>query len=335
MASCVFRLVVVLIWLLLSCSVLHVGSFDWIRFLNRAGNVLHAIERSTLLQQLRRIDFTSGAGTLSYPADYDICERSGDGVSLGEDLMELQSTLPAIMKLQDITIEQQPGLVKIHQVGRSMTKKVPDGILLGALALISTELIQREVTRNVHVLPPVMRELANRTMGELDEKLELLTAMQWKLEPFLQGEMGNLQTQPAELIDRYLLGDILLRIDKDISPVLSKLIADPTKVKEVTKRVKEVVQVVTVLLLQPSKTIKSKFNIYNNNDKDFRNRNNGGGPSLEATSSPTVERASTLLLETVEALGLNIETGKNRPFRSMTLIVSLMFPKLLHPHFLH
>lgn len=86
-----------------------------------------------------------------------------------------------------------------------------DNALLGLLVLVGTELVQREVAKQAIFLPPVMKTIgatipmiffpqasyvsflslhvtfvANTTMSELDLKLDLLTYLNWDLDPFIQ-----------------------------------------------------------------------------------------------------------------------------------------------------
>ena len=51
--------------------------------------------------------------------------------------------------------------------------------------------LQRGVSTKRNELPPIVADLANSTLGELDGKLELLSNLQWKIDPFLRSEMGN------------------------------------------------------------------------------------------------------------------------------------------------
>ena len=95
---------------------------------------------------------------------------------------------------------------------------------IGLLALISTELFQRELSKQSSSLPPIINLLANTTLLELDMKLELLSYLKWNMDPFIQAEFENLQTQPLEVLDKFIVNEVLMKIDKDFSPYLSKLI---------------------------------------------------------------------------------------------------------------
>jgi hypothetical protein len=64
-------------------------------------------------------------------------------------------------------------------------------------------------------------------MLELDDRLELLTALQWDLERFLQVEYDALQTKPIEMMDRDVAGEILMNIcDRDLYPLFTRLFGD-------------------------------------------------------------------------------------------------------------
>lgn len=176
-------------------------------------------------EQLKKIqvhiDFSAGAASLSSPEMLIASPKS---------LLSLASS--------NSTLVETP-LLLAHQLGKRVVKKLPDSALLGVLVLIASELLQREVNTKFLRLPPLVRELANSTALELDAKLEFLSSLQWDVDPFLRTEIENLQNQPLELIDKFVVNEILPRVDKELSPVLSNLIGDPRRVSLITKSIKE------------------------------------------------------------------------------------------------
>lgn len=270
--------------------------FNWIQALNNVGKVVTNIERSPFFLLIKQIDLTGGAKVISWN-DVDDIEVFTNVVLV--PLMRDSDRTDNLVVLGDTVVERKPGLLKVHQLGRNMIKKLPDGVLLGLLAFISTELVQREVGKQAHAMPSVMRDIANRTLLELDDKLELLTALQWNFQPFLQGEYDNLQTQPVEIIDKYLVSELLVRLDKDLSPYLSKMVADPKKVKDITNKLKDVAQVISLLALP---------------------RRN----SLDSSTFSQLQKTNSLLVESVESVGVSIELAVlewNRLIGDVTKIV--------------
>lgn len=214
----------------------HSLNIDWLRVFDKLGEVLIRLEHDPIIKQISSLDFTAGASTLSTPPKiltptiiypgandakniketpfsgyyYEITKTNNntlyDNISTSS-LANSIATLQAKFLLPP-EVSTRPGLQKIHQVSRSFIKKAPDEVLLGVLALISAELIQRGVNKQSHTFPPIVSTLANRTLSELEMKLELLSALQWDLQPFFQKEVENLQTQPIELLDKYIVSEV-------------------------------------------------------------------------------------------------------------------------------
>lgn len=281
---------------LLFVLITQTAPFNWIQTLNNVGKIVTTIERFPFFLLINKIDLTGGARVISWN-DMEEPEVFSDFVLI--PLTHESARNDNLVILGDTVVKRKPGLLKVHQLGRNMIKKLPDGVLLGLLAFISTELVQREVGKQAYAMPTVMREIANRTLLELDDKLELLTALQWNFEPFLQGEYDNLQTQPVEIIDKYLVSELLLRLDKDLSPYLTKMVADPKKVKDITNKLKDVVQVISVLVLP-------RIN------------------SLDSSTFSQLQKTTSLLVESVESVGISIESAVlewNRFIGDVTKIV--------------
>lgn len=152
-------------------------------------------------------------------------------------------------------------LLRIHKFGRRAIKGIPDDTLLGILVLIASELLQRELSYKAPLVPTIFREIANTTITELDSKLQLLSQLSWDFDPFLQKEFDNLQSQPLEAIDRFLVTEVLPRLDKELSPILPKLATDPAKLNKLTKNIKELGQMLTYALLKPSLTANTTMDL--------------------------------------------------------------------------
>jgi hypothetical protein len=218
-------------------------SVDWVNVLNRFGSVIHFLETSPLIERLGQVDFTGGSGSISCSSSaVHTTSRARNNSELGSTVHErepIQSSSALVLR--------KPGLARVHQIGRTVVRNVPDIALLGLLTLIATELLQREVMKQAPGLPPLLRSVANKTLVELDNKLELLSSLQWDFQPFLQQEYGNLQLQPVELFDKYVLGDVLLRVDRDLTPFLSRLLADPKQAAEISSKLKALLQVLALM----------------------------------------------------------------------------------------
>lgn len=230
--------------IVLTLSLLFLIGDGWnIPWWRITGKVLLAIDRFKIITSEHPIDFSAGAVQLSNP-DRDthplVAMRkkrvNGTEVDAPDDDYN------------------KPQLLLAHQMGRKIVKGLPDAALLGVLVLILSELLQRETKTNFVRLPPVLRSIVNETAEELDQKLEYLSSMQWSVEPFLRTEIENLQKQPLELLDKYLVTDILPRVDKEISPILNSLVGDPKTVSQITQNIKDLIQVTSVVLVQSGDT---------------------------------------------------------------------------------
>ena len=148
--------------------------------------------------------------------------------------------------------EPPPPAVLYLQLGRRAIKKVPNGVLLGAIVLASTELLQRGVNVNSAILPPVIRDIANSTLEELDQKLDLLSKLEWRVDPFLQSEILTLKSQPFDALDKYLSNDVLPWVDTEGSVLLSSVIKNPSQRKAAIKNIQELIKLsVDTLLFNP------------------------------------------------------------------------------------
>lgn len=132
---------------------------------------------------------------------------------------------------------QRTPILRIHQFSQKFLKKFPDSALLGILILTSLELIQRQI--NNQPMSPLLKDAANITTTNLGTKLEILSSLSWDVDPFLKSELDALQLQPLEVVEKFILKDLLPRLDKDISPVLLRMVADPQKVSAITTFIKQ------------------------------------------------------------------------------------------------
>eukprot|EP01036_Dinobryon_divergens_P033756 gene33756-43624_t len=205
--------------------------------------------------------------------------------------------------------EEGSNLLRVYKMGKKVVRKVPDNALLGLLALISTELLQREVFKQSSFLPPLMRTVANTTMNELDLKLDLLTYLNWDFDPFIQNELENLQLQPWEAIDRFFLSDFFTKIELDITPTLSKLNGDPKKVKEITKNIKDLVKLLAVVLagsrsgqtldyIEYNTTFLRRYSMVNSTAFSL---------ALPSSTSSSIEYTTNSILANVDNVSLGVE----------------------------
>jgi hypothetical protein len=99
--------------------------------------------------------------------------------------------------------------------------------------------------------------------------------------------MENLQTQPIEVIDKYIVSELLPKWEKDLSPFLQNLMQDPVKVKEVTNSIKRVVEL-------------------------------GSFSESLQLFVPSTPRTTSSIIEQVESVGLGIEEGESLNYHLCT-----------------
>ena len=217
-----------IVLLFLSCSGLswlprfRSKPLNWMKFL---GNVLETVEHANTL------DLSSGAFEISSPNHVIYKEPYELGlISINGRSANLTKIVPSVTPI-----------LRVHKFSRKFLKKFPDSALLGILALSTLELLQRQLAISNN-LPLYLKDAANITTENLNVKLEILSSLSWDFDPFVKAELEALQSQPLEVIESFILKDLLPRIDKDISPVLSSMIADPKQVKLITKYINGFVQ---------------------------------------------------------------------------------------------
>lgn len=184
------------------------------------------------------VDFSGGAGQISVPREDDsLIWKMND---------PLFNETPSA---SNMTYERKPQILLAHQMGKRIAKKLPDGALLGVLVIIASELLQRENEQNFIRLPPQIRTYVNATAYELDQKLEFLSSMQWNADSFLRTEIENMQKQPLEVVNKFLVSEILPKVDKELSPLLSSLVGDPKTATLITGNIKSLIKVSSMVLL--------------------------------------------------------------------------------------
>jgi hypothetical protein len=220
-------------------------------------------------QKRLKIDISAGCGSISSPEPSFLS-------SLSTELID------------DRTAPVSP-VLWAHQVGKKVVRKVPDTALLGVLVLIASELLRRGINTNSDTLPPVVREFANATIVELDAKLEKLSSLEWRVDGFFKEELENLQAQPLEVIDKFIVNSILPSVDKDFAPFLLKyMVGDAKRVKTITQSIKDLIQLSMVLLEGSGRLLEGKENIQ--------------GPSY-------FDKTTSSIIEQVDLVGQNIEEG--------------------------
>ena len=174
---------------------------------------------------------------------------------------------------------------RAQQLVRKLIKKVPDFALVGLLVLMSSELLRREVESKTSLLPSSLKELVNSTVTELETKIDILSSYEYDVDPFIKYELEYLKELPFETIDKFIVNDILPKIDKELSPYLSKLMGNTEDVTAVTKNIKELIELTTMLMLG-----------YQSNTDN------------SSTSHP-LHRTTATILEQVDTVGAGIEEG--------------------------
>ena len=204
-------------------------------------NVRSTLNVLTKMKNGFNLDLSSGCGDISSP----------DGRPVHESLVAHRRALLTEESVSNSIEMVQPAgeILWVHQMGKQVVQKVPDTALLGVLVIVAAELLRRGVNANRDTLPPVVRDFAETTILELDMKLETLSALDWKVDPFFQAELENLGSQPLEVIDRFIVAQILPLVDKDFAPFLLKyMTGDTERIKTVTTNVKDLIELAVEIL---------------------------------------------------------------------------------------
>ena len=262
---------------------ISIENANWIKVFSK---IDYSLDKLKKFKKRVRFDISAGYGSISSPE-----EKEPDIFLLSADVVD------------DIVLPKSP-VLWAHQVGKRVVRKVPDTALLGVLVLISSELLRRAVNSNSETLPPVIREFANATIIELDAKLEMLSSLEWKVDPFLRAELENLQTQPLEVIDKFIVTSILPSVDKDFAPFLLKyMVGDTKKVKTITQSLKDLIQL-SMVLLEGTGSLQGSFK----------------------SKNPTVlDRTTSTIIEQVDLVGQSIEEGRECQFLNFHDICYIFF----------
>ena len=207
-------------------------------------NVRSTFKVLTKVKNGFNIDLSSGCGDISSPDGRPVHESL---VAHRRTLLTEESAFNSIEMVQPAGEEST--ILWVHQMGKQVVQKVPDTALLGVLVIIAAELLRRGVNANRDTLPPVVRDFAETTILELDMKLETLSALDWKVDPFFQAELENLGSQPLEVIDKFIVSQVLPLVDKDFAPFLLKyMTGDTERIKTVTTNVKDLIELAVEIL---------------------------------------------------------------------------------------
>ena len=250
-----------------------VKTINWIAVLRTAQDTGDEFRR---LKKVIKFDISAGYGSISSPID---------------------PTDPDLDLLDVEVITRKSPVLWAHQVGRKYVQKVPDKALLGGLVLIASELLKRGVKNEKLILSPRVREIANMTSAELDTKLEMLSSLEWKVDPFLKGEYDNLQSQPLEVIDRFIVTSILPNVEKELTPFMKSMVGDTDKVKVAVQNLKDAIKGSMVLLEKTA----------NENIQTL------APPvialSLQNQTTSTIDNASSNIIDKVDSVGQGVEEG--------------------------
>ena len=271
-----------------------VKTINWIAVLRTAQDTGDEFRR---LKKVVKFDISAGYGSISSPID---------------------PTDPDLDLLDVEVITRKSPVLWAHQVGRKYVQKVPDKALLGGLVLIASELLKRGVKNEKLILSPRVREIANMTSAELDSKLEMLSSLEWKVDPFLKGEYDNLQSQPLEVIDRFIVTSILPNVEKELTPFMNSMVGDTDKVKVAVQNLKDAIKGSMVLLEKTA----------NENIQTL------APPvialSLQNQTTSTIDIASSNIIDKVDSVGQGVEEGIYCNIISTDFHDALLFSFLIH-----
>eukprot|EP00981_Chlorochromonas_danica_P003242 scaffold633_cov288-Ochromonas_danica.AAC.77 len=119
-----------------------------------------------------------------------------------------------------------PGLARAQRLSRTMLRRLPDPVVQGALLLLGTEVLQRELLKQAHTFPPFVQAVTKKTLVELEAKLDLLAALGWDLQPFVEQEYDD-------LLERVVVGELDQRLERVFEPWLRQWLKDPLQAKEI------------------------------------------------------------------------------------------------------
>lgn len=251
--------------------------------------ILSRVESSAALHVLSNLDITAGAILISSPEP------------------------PTVINF----IPPKSSSQRVQQIVKKIIRSIPDAGLIALIVLMATDLVHREINSKKSPLPPVLRELANTTIAELDIKLETLSSFNWEVDPFLKAELETLQALPFERVDKFIVNEILPRINKEVTPYLSKLKASPEQVSATTQNIKDLIEITTMVLQNRQATVTAK------------------------QTNNLISQTTTSLLEQVDWVGASMEKGVrywNRIINNIGDILNAkrtidMIPELLLPLF--
>lgn len=196
-----------------------------------------AIEKLQSLR-LNEIDLSCGAVCVSSVHRWEVHCRDQQVVRAKENFPDLKPN------------RNKSNLRRAYQLGSKAVKKVPEYALVGALVLIGTELVKREVARQTTFLPPVLQDFANRTIFELDNKLDLLMELEFDVNPFIASELNVLRTQPIELAEKFVNTELISKLELLLPNILSVFIADQTAASTLSNKIVDLVRLLALVLIK-------------------------------------------------------------------------------------
>ena len=173
------------------------ASIEWLRVVRHVRATLRVLNK---IKNSLTVDLSSGQGDISSPDGQPVHvsailhnrERSVSSASSSStsflpaaDAALLASGIEVVPSRSTSAAANGDGddstLLWVHQVGKRVVRKVPDTALLGVLVLVAAELLRRGVNTNRDTMPPLLRDFAEKTITELDTKLEQLSSLEWQV----------------------------------------------------------------------------------------------------------------------------------------------------------
>ena len=165
-----------------------------VSFMNLVQNVGAAMEslenRSSLVSRFivdnaELLDCSAGASLLCCPTNQSLIPGAdGEFASYFNALSSPPSEAKKLEIIEsqymesNITYNRNQNMLRVHRLTRGAIRKTPDEVLLGVLALISVELIQRFTTRQIKYLPTSIQEISGVLVSEVETKLEMFSYLQ-------------------------------------------------------------------------------------------------------------------------------------------------------------
>ncbi len=193
----------------------------WMHWLNRAGLVIRTVREPRKNLKLANPFEKGGANERALLKVNISCVNS----------INRQSRLPRLPNSNE-------GLVEFHRIGRSILSSVPDKALVGLWGLVVTEIMHRIAIRFKPQLPTNMQDIASKSFLLFDRKMEELARMEWKIQPFLQKEIMEIQMFQENFLNKLFKHELLGRVERDLKPFLL-ILFDSSRAEKILKLLKE------------------------------------------------------------------------------------------------